>query len=63
MSRTCEICGKSTSFGNKVTFSHRRLNRKFAPNVHKVRVVVDGTNKRMNVCSKCLKHGKVQRAN
>lgn len=63
MSKTCEVCGKSTQFGNKVTFSHKRLNKKFAPNVHKVRVIENNTVKRMNVCAKCLKHGKVQRSN
>ncbi|MBQ2449785.1 MAG: 50S ribosomal protein L28, partial [Peptococcaceae bacterium] len=28
-----------------------------------VRVVVNGTPKKMNVCTRCLRSGKVQRAN
>ncbi|MDO4594357.1 MAG: 50S ribosomal protein L28 [Tissierellia bacterium] len=63
MSKKCVVCGKSTKFGNTVTFSHRRLNRKFAPNIHKVKVLINGTPKRVNVCANCLKHGKVERAN
>lgn len=62
MSRTCDICGKGTKFGNKVTFSHRRLNRSFKPNVHKIRAIVDGTPKSINVCTSCLRSGKVEKA-
>ncbi|MBR3143377.1 MAG: 50S ribosomal protein L28, partial [Clostridiales bacterium] len=31
-------------------------------NVHRVKVVVDGTPKSMNVCTRCLRSGKVERA-
>lgn len=61
MSKTCEVCGKTRQFGNKITFSHRRLNRSWAPNIRKVRAVVDGSVKRINVCTRCLKSGKVER--
>lgn len=56
MSKTCDICGKGTTFGNKVTFSHRRLNKSFKANVHKVKLMEDGKTPRVvNVCTKCLK--------
>lgn len=61
MARACDICGKGTKFGNKVTFSHRRLNRSFKANVHKVKAIVDGTPKTINACTSCLKSGKVQK--
>lgn len=61
MAKKCEICGKSKVFGNKITFSHRKINRSWSPNIRKVRAVVDGTNKRINVCTNCLKSGKVVR--
>ena len=32
------------------------------PNVQRVRALVDGSPKRLNVCAKCLKAGKVTRA-
>lgn len=62
MAKSCDICGKGTTFGNSVTFSHRRLNRSFKANVHKVRAVVNGTPKTINVCTNCIKSGKVQKA-
>lgn len=43
----CAICGKEKKFGNIVTFSHRRLNRSWAPNLRRVRAVVDGHTKEL----------------
>lgn len=58
----CELCGKGVTFGIKVSHSHRRSNRAWKPNVKKVRAVVNGGNKSIYVCSRCLRSGKVQRA-
>ena len=63
MSRKCEICGKGGSVGRQVSHSHIRTKKKWMPNIQKVRVVVNGTPKKMNVCTRCLRSGKVQRAN
>lgn len=58
----CEVCGKGVSFGIQVSHSHRRSNRTWKANVRKVRAVVNGANKSVNVCSRCLRSGKVERA-
>jgi len=58
----CEICGKGVAFGIKLSHSHRRTNRTFKSNVHKVRALVDGTPCRINACTRCLRSGKVTRA-
>lgn len=58
----CEICGKGVTFGKKYSHSHIRTNRQWKPNVQRVKVVVDGTPKKMYVCTRCLRSGKVQRA-
>lgn len=58
----CEICGKGVVFGIKVSHSHRRSNRTWKPNVRKVRAIVNGTPKAVNVCTRCLRSGKVTRA-
>lgn len=58
----CDICGKSLVFGNMVSHSHRRSNRTWKPNVRRVKAVVDGTPKRVNVCTRCMRSNKVQRA-
>ena len=47
----CEVCGKGVSFGIKVSHSHRRSNKAFKPNVKRVKAVVNGTPKHVNVCS------------
>ncbi|MDO5724716.1 MAG: 50S ribosomal protein L28 [Tissierellia bacterium] len=62
MSKLCFYCGKHKLFGNKVSFSHRTSRRTWSPNLRRVKAVVDGTTKRVYVCTKCLKSGKVQRA-
>ena len=62
MSKVCEICGKHAVAGRSVSHSHRSVNRKFKPNIQRVTVVVDGKKRKMNVCSTCLKSGKVARS-
>ena len=62
MSKVCSVCGKHPSAGRNVSHSHRVTNRIIRPNVQKVRAVVKGTVKQINVCTKCLKAGKVQRS-
>ncbi|HLR21371.1 MAG TPA: 50S ribosomal protein L28 [Tissierellaceae bacterium] len=62
MARRCEVCDKGKVFGNKVSFSNIKSNRSWKPNIRKVRAIVDGSVKRINVCTKCLKSGYVKRA-
>lgn len=62
MSKGCEICGKGNMSGNKVTFSNIKNKRAWKPNLRRVRAVVDGSNKRIDVCTRCLRSGKVERA-
>ncbi len=58
----CEICGKGVTFGLNVSHSMRHTNRTYKPNVQKVKAIVNGTPCRVNVCTRCLRSGKVQRA-
>ena len=58
----CDVCGKGVAFGIKVSHSHRRSNRTWKPNVRKVRAVVNGSVKSKHVCTRCLRSGKVERA-
>jgi large subunit ribosomal protein L28 len=45
-----------------VSFSHRRTRRRFNPNIQQVRALVaPGTRRKLNVCTSCLKAGKVTR--
>lgn len=62
----CAICEKSVEFGNQlsITRSHisKRSTRTWKPNLRTVKAIVDGEPKRITVCAKCLKNGKVTRA-
>ena len=58
----CAVCGKGAHFGNNVSHSHRRSNRMWKSNIKSVKAVVNGTPKKIYVCTQCLKSGKVERA-
>lgn len=62
----CMICEKALSHGNKlsITRSHisKRTTRTWKPNIRSVKAMVDGEPKRITVCAKCLRAGKVKRA-
>ncbi len=62
----CEICDKSVAHGNEISIarSHvsRRTSRTFKPNIRRVKAIVNGNTKTINVCAKCLRSGKVTRA-
>ncbi|MBQ1547032.1 MAG: 50S ribosomal protein L28 [Lachnospiraceae bacterium] len=58
----CAICGKGAHFGNNVSHSHRRSNRIWKSNVKSVHANIDGTNKKIYVCTSCLRSNKVERA-
>lgn len=62
MASLCEVCGKKTATGMNVSHSHLKTKRTWKPNIQRVRVVVDGEVKKMNVCTRCLRSGKVDRA-
>jgi len=39
-----------------------RPSRRWNPNIQRVRALVNGARKRVNVCTSCLKAGKIERA-
>ena len=62
MSRKCDICGKGTLNGNNVSHSNIKTKTKWLPNLQKVKAKVDGTVKRIQACTRCIRSGKVQKA-
>lgn len=75
MARVCEICGKGSNTANAITRRGKakkkggigrnitgRARRTQRPNLQKVKAIVDGSPKRIKVCTSCLKAGKVERA-
>ena len=57
----CDVCGKRPGFGHNVPWSKKKTNRRWDPNIQRVRATVAGSPKRLNVCASCLKAGKVMR--
>jgi len=62
MAKMCECCGKGKMSGNLVSHSNRHTKRTWKPNIQKVRAKVDNETKRVNVCTRCLRSGKLERA-
>ena len=61
MAKTCQICNKKTAHGNAVSHAHNKTKRTWKPNIQRVRAIIDGSPKRVYVCTSCLRSGKVQR--
>ncbi|MGI5840428.1 MAG: 50S ribosomal protein L28 [bacterium] len=62
MATKCEVCGKTQQTGNKVSHSEIKTKRAWKPNIQRIKAVVNGTTKQINVCTSCLRSGKVKRA-
>jgi large subunit ribosomal protein L28 len=51
----CAITGKKKSFGLKRSFSMRRINRSWKPNLQRRRMLVDGRMQTITVSAKALR--------
>ena len=59
MAQRCDICGKGPQFGNRVSHAHNVTHRRFNPNLQRVRSVMKGVQRKIRVCTRCLRSGKV----
>jgi large subunit ribosomal protein L28 len=64
----CELCGKHPSFGNSISRLGKnaikrrvkaKTRRRFDPNIQRIRAVVNGSVRRIDVCTSCIKAGRV----
>jgi large subunit ribosomal protein L28 len=62
MVKCCEICGKGITSGHIITHSDKKIKRKWKPNLRRIKVLVNGVAVRKDVCTRCIRSGKVQRA-
>lgn len=60
MAYKCQLCGKGVQYGHNVSHSKRRTRRIFKPNLHRARVLVGRSMKKMLLCTKCLRSTKVK---
>ena len=58
----CFVCGKQRMAGQNVSHANNVTKRMFKPNIQNVRALVDGRAKQINVCTRCLRGGKVEKA-
>jgi large subunit ribosomal protein L28 len=74
MSRICVICGKIPISGNRYAYrgalkkkggtgrkTTRVTKRRFLPNLQKIKINLNGRIKRMYVCTRCIKEGRIQK--
>jgi large subunit ribosomal protein L28 len=59
MAKRCDICGKGPISGSSISHAHNVNKRRFLPNIHKMKIIVDGNVVTKKVCTRCLKAGKV----
>jgi large subunit ribosomal protein L28 len=59
MANICNMCGKGRLVGNTVSHSNIKTKRVQRPNLQRVKALVDGAPRRIRVCTRCLRSGKV----
>jgi large subunit ribosomal protein L28 len=62
MAKQCEVCGKTPVFGNQVSHANNVTSRRWLPNLQRVRVMVNGAARRMQVCTRCIRSNRIQKA-
>ncbi|MCK5505127.1 MAG: 50S ribosomal protein L28 [Thermodesulfovibrionia bacterium] len=58
----CSVCEKKRVTGNNVSHANNRTKRVFMPNLQRVRVDTGHGTKRLYVCTRCLRSGKIKKA-
>jgi large subunit ribosomal protein L28 len=62
MAKVCEICGKKPVVGRTISHAHNVGPRRFEPNLQLVRALINGATRRIRVCTRCLRSGKITKA-
>jgi large subunit ribosomal protein L28 len=62
MAKMCAICGKKPAVGNKVSHAHNKSRRRWLPNLQRIKANINGSVKRIQVCTSCIRSGKVVKA-
>ena len=62
VAQLCAICGKGPMRGHAVSHAHNLSKRVWNPNLQRVRALIDGRVRNIDVCTRCLRGNKVQKA-
>ncbi|MBI4682274.1 MAG: 50S ribosomal protein L28 [Nitrospirae bacterium] len=58
----CSVCDKKRVTGNNVSHANNKTKRLFMPNLQKVKVQTLHGVRRVHVCTRCLRSGKIKKA-
>jgi len=58
----CALCGKGPSFGHNVSHANNKTRKVWRPNIQRVKAVQNGTVRHLNVCTQCIKSGKIAKS-
>ena len=61
IAQKCEICSKAPVFGHNISHAHNVTNRRWTPNIQRVKVRLEGRIRRIRICTRCLRSGKVEK--
>ena len=61
MARVCYVTGRRTTSGQNRSHAMNKTKRTYKPNLQKVRIMVNGSPKKVYVSAKALKSGLVER--
>ena len=62
MPKECVICGKGPVFGQSVSHSHKASKKKWKPNLQRIKSETTSGVRRIWVCTRCIRSGKVKKA-
>ena len=62
MPKVCEVCGKGPRFGNRISHAHNVSRRRWNVNLQRVRAIVNRGHAWIQVCTSCIRSGKVTKA-
>ena len=62
MANFCHVCGKGPATGNHVSNANTKRKRRFMPNLQRIKIVENSERRRVRVCTRCIKAGKVVKA-
>lgn len=62
MARICDICGKGVQHGQNVSHANNVTKRRWEVNLQTVRATVQGRPKRLRVCTRCIRTGRVTKS-
>jgi len=59
MAKVCDICGKGPKTGFSISHSHHKTKRRWLPNLHRTKIVINKTTKHVYLCTSCLRTKKL----